>query len=159
MWLVLASGVWLGHSPAPAARGRPRRSKEQAEAALKQTEAEHIRVEHLLLHIWSSLSLDYGFSRHYDLAEQYGQQALAGFRATNAPPKFHASVLNTLGMVAWWRGQYDLAETLLREAITLWREGNQFTDLLRSLYRLPRWRSNTFLNHLDAHPYSPKHKP
>ncbi|MFO7682010.1 MAG: tetratricopeptide repeat protein [Chloroflexota bacterium] len=102
-----------------------------AEAALKQTEAEHLRH-----HIWSSLSLDHAFSRRYDLAEQYGQQALAGFRATNAPPKFHATVLNTLGMVAWWRGQYDLAETLLREAITLWREGHQFTDLLRSLNNL-----------------------
>ncbi|MBK8989586.1 MAG: tetratricopeptide repeat protein [Chloroflexi bacterium] len=113
----------------------------QAEAALKQADgshshAEHLHAEHLRHHIWSSLSLDYAFSRQYDLAEQYGQQALEGFRATSAPPKFHATVLNTLGMVAWWRGQYDLAETLLREAITLWREVNQFTDLLRSLNNL-----------------------
>ncbi len=113
----------------------------QAETILKQTGEDHKRANHLRAgdlrhHIWSNLSMDYAFSRQYDLAEQYGQQALAGFRATNAHPKFHANVLNALGVVAWGRGQHDRAETLLREAIAIWRELNQFTDLLRSLNNL-----------------------
>ncbi|MGB5060903.1 MAG: tetratricopeptide repeat protein [Candidatus Promineifilaceae bacterium] len=123
----------------------------QAEAILKQTGEDHKRANdlgaidlvaidlganHLRHHVWSNLSMDYAFNRQYDLAEQYGQQALAGFRATNAPPKFHANVLNALGVAAWWRGQYDRAETLLREAVAIWRELNQFTDLLRSMNNL-----------------------
>ena len=113
----------------------------QAETILKQTDEDHrragdLRANHLRHHIWSNLSMDYAFRRQYDLAEQFGQLALDGFRATNAPPKFHANVLNALGVVAWWRGQHDRAETLLREAIAIWRELNQFTDLLRSLNNL-----------------------
>ena len=108
----------------------------QAETILKQTGEDHKRAGDLRHHIWSNLSMDYAFSRQYDLAEQYGQQALAGFRATNAHPKYHANVLNALGVVAWGRGQHDRAERLLREAIAIWRELNRFTDLLRSLNNL-----------------------
>jgi tetratricopeptide (TPR) repeat protein len=103
----------------------------QAEALSQQTEEDHLRHR-----IWFNLSTDYVFSRAYDLAEQYGQQALAGFRATAAPPKFQATVLNTLGSVAWHRGQLDSAETLLRQAVTLWREAKQPTEQLRTLNNL-----------------------
>ncbi|MBK8129322.1 MAG: hypothetical protein IPK53_10520 [bacterium] len=68
----------------------------QAEAILKQTGEgpppnelrSDLGANHLRHHVWSNLSMDYAFNRQYDLAEQYGQQALAGFRATNAPPNF-----------------------------------------------------------------------
>lgn len=82
------------------------------------------------------MSTDYAFSRQYGLAEQYGQQALTSFRATNAPPKFQAAALNVLGMIAWWRGQLDYAETQLRQAAFLWRELGQLTELLRTLNNL-----------------------
>jgi tetratricopeptide (TPR) repeat protein len=103
----------------------------QAEELIQQTDEDHVRH-----HIWFNLSTDYVFSREYDLAEQYGQHALDGFRATQAPPKFHASALTPLGLVAWRRGQLERAETLLRQAVTLWREAEQPTERLRTLNNL-----------------------
>ncbi|MCZ7674282.1 MAG: tetratricopeptide repeat protein [Chloroflexi bacterium] len=103
----------------------------QAAALIEQTDEDHLRHR-----IGVKLSTAYVFSREYALAEQYGQQALAGFRAIHAPPEFRAAVLNTLGSVAWQRGQLERAETRLRQALILWREAKQPTERLRTLNNL-----------------------
>jgi tetratricopeptide (TPR) repeat protein len=103
----------------------------QAEKIVEPTDQEHLRHR-----IWFNLSTDYVVSHQYEVAERYGRQALAGFIANNAPLENQAKTLNTLGMVAWWRGQLDLAEAQLQEAVALWRKAEQPTELLRALNNL-----------------------
>jgi tetratricopeptide (TPR) repeat protein len=103
----------------------------RAEAVAAQTEAAHLRHR-----IWFGLSTDYSQTRNYDLAEEYGEKALTGYRATNAPPEKQAAALNTLGIIAWGRGEMDAAAARLRQAAAIWRGANQPTELLRTLNNL-----------------------
>lgn len=83
-----------------------------------------------------NLSECYWQSRDYDKAEHYGLLALEQFNQLNAHLKWCAATLNTLGMVAWWRGDLTLAEQRLSKAVDYWRIGGQPTEQARILNNL-----------------------
>ncbi|MCI0558730.1 MAG: tetratricopeptide repeat protein [Nitrososphaera sp.] len=83
-----------------------------------------------------NLSECYWHSRDYDKAEHYGLLALEHFNQLDAELKWHAAVLNTLGMVAWWRGDLPLAEQRLAKAVDYCRVIGQPTQQARTLNNL-----------------------
>jgi tetratricopeptide (TPR) repeat protein len=82
------------------------------------------------------LSEDYLQQYQYDLAETYGLQAAALLPAEAGHEKWRASILNTLGLIAWGNDQLQLAEERFRQAIPLWKESQQPVELARTLKNL-----------------------
>jgi len=83
-----------------------------------------------------NLSECYWYSRDYEKADHYGLSALEQFEQLNVDLKWCAATLNTLGMVAWWRGDLPLAEQRLSKAVDYWRIIAQPTQLARVLNNL-----------------------
>lgn len=83
-----------------------------------------------------NLSEDYRLSRDHVKAEAYGLAALETFTHLNGAEKWLAATLNTLGLVARELGRLDTSAERLRQAVALWRQLNQATELGRSLNNL-----------------------
>ncbi len=83
-----------------------------------------------------NLSEDYRLRRDYAQAEAYGLAALAAFNRLPGVEKWQAAVLNTLGLVAREMGQHDTSVARLQQAVALWRQLQQATELGRSLNNL-----------------------
>lgn len=96
------------------------------EAGHEQAEAE------AFLH----LAEDYREQREYPQAHRYAQQALQRFRALNSGQRWEAAALNSLGFVAWRRGDRQEAEALLRRAIERYRALQENVQLARALNNL-----------------------
>lgn len=82
------------------------------------------------------LAEDYRLQRDYERAQQYAEAALEQFRQLGSEQKWIAGTLNTLGILATWRGDLAEAEGWLREAVACWRELQQPTELARALSNL-----------------------
>lgn len=82
------------------------------------------------------LAEDYRVQRNYERAQQYAEAALEQFRQLGSERKWIAGALNTLGIIATWRGDLPEAEGWLREAVACWRELQQPTELARALSNL-----------------------
>ncbi|MFW6184928.1 MAG: tetratricopeptide repeat protein, partial [Chloroflexota bacterium] len=109
---AVAAHQWVAHSA--------------REAGDEQTEAE------AFLH----LAEDYREQRDYAQAHQYAQQALQRFQALNSGQRWEASALNSLGFVAWRRGDRQEAEALFRRAIERYRALQENVQLARALNNL-----------------------
>jgi tetratricopeptide (TPR) repeat protein len=75
-------------------------------------------------------------NRQYAEAEQYGLEALAAFSRI-APESFWVgATYNELGMIALWRGEMEVAESRLREAVGRWRQAGDIGEVGNSLINL-----------------------
>jgi tetratricopeptide (TPR) repeat protein len=110
----------------------------------------HLQAEMLALQLGDELWVaktrcnllgDYLDNRQYAIAEQYGLQSLPILQQQGAEPRWISSVLEMLGKAAAQRGELDLAESRVVEAISIWRLTNETTEVARSLNEL----ANIFL--------------
>lgn len=82
------------------------------------------------------LSSAYWENRQHDQAEAFGLMALTGFDDWPASDKWVAATLNTLGLTAYARGDFILAEQRLAGSVTRWRRVEQPTETARTLRNL-----------------------
>lgn len=82
------------------------------------------------------LSEDYLCSHQYKLAEKYGKLALGEFDSFDGNERFQAATLNTLGLIAFERGDLVSAEINLRHAANMWQSLDRPTQLARTLKNL-----------------------
>jgi tetratricopeptide (TPR) repeat protein len=82
------------------------------------------------------LSAVYWRVHQYELAEQYGLEALEGFSALDDNKEKVASCLTNLGNIAQGRGDLVLAKDRLRRALEIYRELNQLANLAMALKNL-----------------------
>lgn len=87
----------------------------------------------LLNHIYFNMCADYRHQRQYERAVYFGELALEGFKAIQAPLKWQAAALNELGLIAQAQGHLDIAERRYEASIEAWKEVGQQTELLRAL--------------------------
>ena len=78
----------------------------------------------------------YRYKRAYNKAEHYGLQALAGFTNLGLEEQYLASTLNTLGLIAYARGEFEIAEQYLTSAVPHWYQTNDLVGLARTLNHL-----------------------
>ncbi len=83
-----------------------------------------------------NLSENYRLHHDYAQAEAYGLAALDAFNRLPGVEKWQAAALNTLGLVAREMGQHDTSVARLQQAVALWRQLHQATELGRSLNNL-----------------------
>jgi tetratricopeptide (TPR) repeat protein len=93
---------------------------------------DRFRLAHARLH----LSEVYSHQRRYGEAERYGRAAQADFEACGGDPEKLAHVTGHLGTIAMDRGDYERAETQLRQAAAYWRDLDHATHLARMLNNL-----------------------
>lgn len=119
-----------------------RLSRRPAEAVAAHTEAEALLRtldEPLqLARIHHALSEDYRIWRRYPEAERFGRLALEEFKQLGLAEVAGkgGAVLNTLGLIAYARGDYPAAEENLTRAVALWREAQSPTHLAQALTNL-----------------------
>lgn len=82
------------------------------------------------------LSAAYWRKHQYELAEQYGLEALEGFSTLDDNKEKVASCLTNLGNIAQGRGDLVLAKDRLRRALEIYRELNQIADVANALKNL-----------------------
>ncbi len=83
-----------------------------------------------------NLSETYRLRRDYAQAEAYGLAALDTFTHLPGVEKWLASTLNTLGLTARELGQLETSAQRLEQAVALWRQLEQPTELGRTLNNL-----------------------
>lgn len=83
-----------------------------------------------------NLSENYRLRRDYAQAETTGLTALDTFARLPGVEKWQAAALNTLGLVARELGQLSASAARLQQAVALWRQLLQDTELGRSLNNL-----------------------
>jgi tetratricopeptide (TPR) repeat protein len=98
--------------------------------------AEQLPDDRLLAQAWFGLCVYFWHSRQYEAAEEYGLKALEMFERVSADPKWKAASLNTLGLAARDFGSLSIARQRLSEAVALWREVDDATELARALNNL-----------------------
>jgi tetratricopeptide (TPR) repeat protein len=103
----------------------------EAEAAASQ-----LCDQQLLAEVQLRLSEDYLRAHQYDTAEQYGLSALAAFRGAGGSRRLEAITLNILGLVAFDRGEWAVAEENFGAAADIWRTLERPTQLARTLKNL-----------------------
>ena len=91
---------------------------------------------HLIAEIQLNLCMDYRWQQRYGEAERYGLAALEAFRQLTTNQRWLASTLNELGIINYSQGKPVLAEPYLHEAIEIWQQLGQATELGRSLNNL-----------------------
>lgn len=121
--------------------GQLYRRTHQLEAALAAHEeaariAQRYGNQENILEVQFNLSDDYRLLRQYNQAEALGLAALDVANRVAGALKWRASILNTLGLLAWEQGQLSLAQTRLEEATHLWRDIDSRTELARTLNNL-----------------------
>lgn len=82
------------------------------------------------------LSEDYLRSHQYEMAEKYGDLSLDEFNYLEGNRRFQAAAFNTLGLVAFERGDLSSAEINLRQAANLWQSLDRPTQSARTLKNL-----------------------
>jgi tetratricopeptide (TPR) repeat protein len=97
--------------------------------------ARQLAETHWLAVTQFNLGEDYRYSHTYNLAESYALAALTLFSQHN-DLRWQAATLNTLGLIAQDNRQLNLSETRLQQAIDIWRQIDQGTELARSLNNL-----------------------
>jgi tetratricopeptide (TPR) repeat protein len=98
--------------------------------------AEQLQDEVLLARAWSGLCLDFWHSGQYEAAEEYGPKAIEMFDKVAADHRWKAATMNTLGLVARDSGRLTQARQRFTEAVALWREVQDATELARALNNL-----------------------
>jgi len=84
-----------------------------------------------------ALSEDYRYQRSYDEAERWGVAALTGFdQAGLGSSTKTGTTLNTLGLIAYARGDLTTAEDRLTRAVQLWQAEQAPTEMARVLNNL-----------------------
>ena len=83
-----------------------------------------------------NLSQTYWSLRQYDQAVRYGEAALAGFTATAGDAEQIGATFTILGLIAYGRGQWQTAESLLTQAVDAYRSIDRPALLARSLMNL-----------------------
>jgi tetratricopeptide (TPR) repeat protein len=113
-----------------------------AEAVAAHTEAEALWRElddrQQLARVHHALSEDYRVWRRYAEAEHFGVLALEEFEQLELAKVAGngGAVLNTLGLTAYARGDFEIAEQMLTRAVALWRNANTPVVLARILTNL-----------------------
>lgn len=82
------------------------------------------------------LSEVYRHQRAYKKAEHCGLQALAGFTNLGLEEEYLASTLNTLGLIAYARNDFETAKQYLTKAVPYWHQTNDMVGLARTLNHL-----------------------
>lgn len=82
------------------------------------------------------LCADYRHKREYELAETFGQKALAGFSKDDEINKWWAFALNELGILMQHQGKFDLARLQYEAAVQIYQQLEEPTYLLRSYNNL-----------------------
>lgn len=121
--------------------GRWLRLNRQLEKAIAvhqeaKTIAKQLDDKQGLAEVYLYLSEDYLRSHQYGLAERYGKLALDEFNGFNGNERFQAAALNTLGLVAFERGDLISAENKLRHAASMWQSLDRPTQVARTLKNL-----------------------
>ena len=117
-----------------------RRTHRLADATAAHEEAAKIAQEHAspesLIEAQFNLSDNYRLLRQYDQAEALGKAVLQTAQALPGNEKWQASLLNTLGLVAWEQSKLALAQDRLESAVAVWRVVDNKTELARTLNNL-----------------------
>lgn len=113
-----------------------------AEAVAAHTEAAALLRElddpQQLARVHHALSEDYRVWHRYPEAERFGRLALEEFKQLGLAEVAGkgGAVLNTLGLIAYARGEYPLAEECLTKAVALWRAAQSPAILAQMLVNL-----------------------
>lgn len=121
--------------------GQLHRLNRQLSASVKVHQAAEVIArqldnEQMLAEVYYNLSEAYLRKHEYSEAERYGVAALSRFNKLESEKKWVPAVLNTLGEIARFRGDLDVSERRLSQAVDLSRALNRPVYLVRFLNNL-----------------------